>query len=66
MRKFKIIHDYEFGEGGRVTTLYDETNSMILSGDYYHDKIKHQIEGFFDCLDYLGIQYETISEDTNV
>lgn len=37
---------------------------MILSGDHYHDKINHQIEGFFHCLDYLEIQYETSSEET--
>ncbi|MGG1440859.1 hypothetical protein ABE354_02140 [Brevibacillus laterosporus] len=46
MRKFKIIHDYEFGEDGRVTTLYDETNSMILSGDHYHDKINLKLKDF--------------------
>ncbi|QDX94597.1 hypothetical protein EEL30_21365 [Brevibacillus laterosporus] len=65
MRKFKIVYDYEFGEDGCVTTLYDENNSIILSGDWYHHKITHQVEGFFHCLDYLEIQYENISEDIN-
>lgn len=30
---------------------------VVLSGDYYHDKIADQIRGFLAALDHLDIQY---------
>lgn len=65
MTKFKIIRDYSEGEDGAVTTLLNEENIEVMSGDYYHDKIDDKIDGFFSALDYLGIEYETVTERIN-
>lgn len=65
MRKFKIIRDLEWGEDGEYVTLYDENNSKVMSGDWYHNKIDSLIDGFFNALDYLGIAYEVVTERIN-
>lgn len=65
MAKFKISTDYSEGEDGAVTTLFNEENTEIVSGDYYHDKINDKIDGFFIALDYLGIEYEIENERLN-
>lgn len=36
-----------------------EGDRVIMSGDWYHNKINDKMQGFFACLDYLGIPYET-------
>ena len=59
MKKFKIIRDLEWGEDGEYVTLYDENNSKVMGGDWYH------IDGFFTALDYLGIAYEVVTERIN-
>ncbi|MFU8688447.1 hypothetical protein ACNA6I_01315 [Rossellomorea sp. FS2] len=65
MKKFKIIRDLEWGEDGEVKTLVNVVGETVLTGDYYHDKIDSQIEGFFAALDYLGIRYESETEVIN-
>lgn len=35
-----------------------EGNELILSGDWYHDKIDSLIDGFFQALVYLSVKYE--------
>jgi hypothetical protein len=57
-KNFKIQKDYEWGEDGCYTTLFDSEGSEIFSGDYYHDHIDDMIRGFFLALDYLDIEYE--------
>jgi hypothetical protein len=58
---FIIQKDYEFGEDGCYTELFhvteDGTEIPVIEGDWYHDKIDERIEGFFEALDYLMIDY---------
>jgi hypothetical protein len=41
--------------------LMDGNGKIIMSGDYYHNKIEERVEGFFSALNYLEIKY-TIKE----
>ena len=34
-----------------------EGSSIILEGDYYHDRIDDKITGFFEALDFIGVKY---------
>lgn len=56
----KEFHLTVFNEGydSEVKVLRDSEGNILLSGDYYHDKIDSQLEGFFSCLDYLGVEYK--------
>jgi TATA-box binding protein (TBP) (component of TFIID and TFIIIB) len=65
MKRFKIVRDLEWGEDGEVKTLISPSGKTVLTGDYYHDKIDSQIEGFFAAFDYLGINYESETEVIN-
>jgi hypothetical protein len=56
--QFVIVRDLEWGEDGEVVTLRDITGKEIMQGDWYHDKIDSKIEGFFECLDFIGTDYE--------
>lgn len=38
-----------------VEILDDNTYKIIMSGDWYHDKIIEKIDGFFQCLNYFNI-----------
>lgn len=63
--KFVIQKDYEWGEDGCYTTLFEEGNEVI-SGDYYHNHVDDLIDGFFIGLDYLGIKYEKEKISINI
>lgn len=39
--------------------LYHDSTT-ILFGDWYHDKISTQLQGFLKALDYLGIPYTVL------
>lgn len=41
-----------------------ETKGVLLEGDYYHDKIDHQIEGFIKGLEYAGVNVVIEQEAT--
>lgn len=30
----------------------------ILSGDLHYDRVCDKIDGFFECLDYMGLEYQ--------
>jgi hypothetical protein len=62
MRKFIIERNAHFEEEKRLVEVVGDTKNEIMIGDYYHDKISNQIDGFFIALDYLGIEYE-VDED---
>jgi len=66
VRKFKIIRDLEYGEDGEVVSLYDEKQCLILTGDWYHDKIDSKIDGFFEALIYMGMQHDVETQRINV
>jgi hypothetical protein len=62
--KFLIIKTYapedvEFeSDAIEVSLKSAESNSVIFSGDWYHDKIEYQLTGFFKCLKLLQVEYE--------
>ncbi|MED4172594.1 hypothetical protein P4631_09115 [Halalkalibacterium halodurans] len=62
---FKIVRDYDFGEDGVYVTMYDAQGNIVLEGDWYHNQIDSKIEGFFECLKYMGVNYEYTSENIN-
>jgi hypothetical protein len=68
--KFTMIRIYENDPkfvGDEVNIqLLDSDGIVILEGDYYHDKIDYQIDGFFACLDYLGIKYTSVMNKKDV
>jgi len=45
--------------------IVDEAGMMIMNGDWYHDEISAKIEGFFEALNYLGVEYEKIEVKRN-
>jgi hypothetical protein len=64
MRNFIIERIYgeddpEFIYDAVEVRLYDSEGEIVMSGDWYHDRIDEKIDGFFVALDYLGIPYET-------
>ena len=63
---FTIQKDYEWGEDGCYTTLFNSEGIEIISGDYYHNHIDDLIDGFFLGLDYLGIKYKKEKVSINV
>lgn len=54
--KFTVIR-FE-GPNETIVVLVDEKDKPIMVGDDYHDAIKRKIEGFFDALNYIGIEHE--------
>lgn len=74
MLNFKILKvyemdDIEFGGDAMEVRLLNldkpKIANMVMSGDYYHNKINDRIEGFFEGLDYLGVKYTTVEEKIN-
>lgn len=53
---FTIITDSEFEESKKLVDA--ETGEIVLEGDYYHDHIENQIDGFLQCMDYFGYPYQ--------
>lgn len=47
-----------------VEVLGNGEYEIIMSGDWYHDKISEKIEGFFKALDYFNVQYNRIDDST--
>ncbi|RXZ78027.1 hypothetical protein EBB07_28635 [Paenibacillaceae bacterium] len=62
--KFRLVNAYapddrDFLEDEYDVSLYDlDDNKLIMSGDYYHNKIHVRINGFFKALDYYDIAYD--------
>lgn len=49
---------YTNGTYEEELALYDcESDNVIMSGDWYHDKIDEQFRGFIKCLLYFNIEY---------
>ena len=69
--QFKIQKAYEIDDTNFSCDLMEArlfnniTGELIMSGDYYHNKIEERIEGFFEALKYLGIDYKVITENIN-
>ena len=57
MKLQKIINS-TFEEESALINV--DTNEVIASGDYYHDKINEYIEGILYGFDYVGIKYEKL------
>jgi|GEM_PF-4970464 len=63
MKHFDIIQSYDeedinfYGDPLQVRLVDFSTGKTILEGDWYHDGIDRQIEGFFEALKYLEIKY---------
>jgi len=41
-----------------------DTKEVILSGDYYHNKIDETINGFLKGLNYVNIKYNLLKTET--
>lgn len=55
MKLVTLINDEHEDE----QALYNvDKEEVVLKGDYDNDKIESKIEGFIECLTYLGIQFE--------
>ena len=53
--RLKVIENATYDE---QHALYDVNNQIvIMSGDYYHDKILDKIEGFFRALTYTALPH---------
>lgn len=61
--RLKICVNDTFEEEKALVDL--NSKSVLLRGDYYHDKIDEKIEGFLLGLDYCKIEYELL-EDQNI
>lgn len=61
IHKFLIVKELieEDDPDTEVTTLYfvveNDEKEEVLKGDYYHDKIDDKIEGFFEGLEFAGV-----------
>jgi hypothetical protein len=69
-RHYKLVEVYEEEDkkflGFTVKkTLYDESGSAVLSGDWYTNKISSLIDGFLTGLEYAGIEYEVVVQKVN-
>jgi len=40
-----------------------DDNTVLVKGDYYHDKIDERIEGFLEGLDYCDMSYELLESE---
>ena len=56
--------DFDFsGDPLEESLVVDD--KVVLSGDWYHDKISSQIEGFRAALDFLNIEYNWVQKEIN-
>lgn len=62
LKLLKVFNEEYEDEMALIDTQHD---CIILKGDYYHNKIFEQVEGFFVALDYLNINYELKEEIVN-
>ena len=67
----KIVHvqiyeeeDTDFVSDSTLEMLYID-NKYIMSGDWYHDRINTKIEGFLECLKFIGIPFEIEKRQVN-
>lgn len=73
-KKIKITHKIEYSmddtkfKGDPVQENLIIDDKIILSGDWYHDKISDKIAGFLKCLEYLKKPYllERIKIKSNI
>ena len=64
IQKVYDIDDSNFYGGMIKMRLVDESG-IVMEGDYYHNKIKDRIEGFFEALDYFHVEYEVKTVQVN-
>ncbi len=43
--------------------LVDEQGNVLLSGDYYHDKIDSKIDGFILGLKHMGVEVDVSEKE---
>ncbi len=58
--RLQVIYNDE--SDSEKALLNVDTGKVVLKGDYYHDKIMSQIDGFVSALKYLNIEYEMLSD----
>lgn len=69
--KFKHYINKEFKEQQALVEVTNRAENIILTGDYYHDKIAQQISGFLLGVQWSGedsyeVEVEEISEEHDV
>lgn len=69
MRTYYVTRVYGANDPDRIDdpirVSLTDAFGVILSGDWYHDDIDSQIDGFFVALDHLEIKYERIDSEIN-
>lgn len=60
--KIKTYYNSTFEEEAALVNV--ENDEVILHGDYYHDKIIEQIDGFIYALNYLKIEHEILEPES--
>lgn len=60
--KFKIYVNGAYSEVEKALVNVD-TNKVVLSGDYYHDKIDEYIKGFLMGIHYAGIKFHLLKSE---
>lgn len=57
----KVYYNADFDE--EAALFNEDAKDVILSGDYYHEKITDKIQGFISALDYLHIDYNLLESE---
>jgi hypothetical protein len=67
----KVVHvriyeeeDVDQVQDPAIELLYVD-NKHIISGDYYHARIRDQINGFLACLRFIGIPFDFETRNIN-
>lgn len=47
-----------------VEVMNGEECKVIMSGDWYHDKIIEKMDGFYQALNYFGVEYKQLDFKT--
>lgn len=60
--KLKVFENGVYSEIEKALVNMD-TKEIIMSGDYYHDKIDEHMEGFLMGLKYAKVKYELLEPE---
>ena len=62
MRKFCVYTNAVCSTQRALAEIKDDKVVKIISGDLHYDRICDKIEGFFECLEYIGVEYRDVNK----